>query len=45
MAEARQQSIIQMILLDLKLPKVDRLEVLKCVKTDPRTQMIPVVWT
>ncbi len=33
----------KVILLDLKLPKVDGLEVLKRVKSDPRTRMIPVV--
>ncbi len=31
------------ILLDLKLPKVDGLEVLARLKSDPRTQAIPVV--
>lgn len=31
------------ILLDLKLPKVDGLEVLKRVKSDARTQSIPVI--
>jgi CheY-like chemotaxis protein len=33
----------KVILLDLKLPKVDGLEVLRRVKSDPRTQAIPVV--
>jgi two-component system response regulator len=33
----------KVVLLDLKLPKVDGLEVLKRVKADPRTRMIPVV--
>jgi CheY-like chemotaxis protein len=31
------------ILLDLKLPKVDGLEVLRRAKTDPRTKSIPVI--
>jgi CheY-like chemotaxis protein len=33
----------RLVLLDLKLPKVDGLEVLRAVKQDPRTQAIPVV--
>ncbi len=33
----------RLVLLDLKLPKVDGLEVLRQVKDDPRTKPIPVV--
>jgi len=33
----------KVILLDLKLPLVDGIEVLRRIKTDPRTQAIPVV--
>ena len=33
----------KVVLLDLKLPKVDGLEVLKRIKSDPRTRQIPVV--
>ena len=33
----------KVILLDLKLPKVDGLEVLQRIKSDPRTRAIPVV--
>jgi CheY-like chemotaxis protein len=32
-----------MLLLDLKLPKVDGLEVLRRAKADPRTRAIPIV--
>jgi len=33
----------RVVLLDLKLPKVDGLEVLRQIKADPRTRKIPVV--
>jgi two-component system response regulator len=33
----------KLVLLDLKLPKVDGMEVLKEVKSDPRTKNIPIV--
>jgi two-component system response regulator len=32
-----------LVLLDLKLPKVDGLEVLKAIRSDPRTRLLPVV--
>ncbi len=33
----------KVVLLDLKLPKIDGMEVLKRIKSDPRTKIIPVV--
>jgi len=33
----------KVVLLDLKLPKVDGLHVLKAIRSDPRTRFIPVV--
>jgi len=33
----------RLVMLDLKLPKVDGMEVLKRIKSDPRTMTIPVV--
>lgn len=37
------RNVPKVILLDLKLPKVDGLEVLRRIKADPRTREIPVV--
>jgi CheY-like chemotaxis protein len=39
----RVEDVPKVILLDLKLPKVDGLEVLKTIKSDERTKTIPVV--
>ena len=35
--------VIQVVLLDLKLPKVDGLDVLRELRADPRTRLIPIV--
>ena len=42
-AGRRMANLPKLILLDLKLPKVDGFEVLKRLKGDPRTRVIPVV--
>ena len=39
----RRNEMPRLVLLDLKLPKVDGIEVLKRIKSDPRTRTIPVV--
>lgn len=39
----RIEDMPSVILLDLKLPKIDGLDILKRVKSDPRTKSIPVI--
>jgi len=42
-ADRDPHNLPKMLLLDLKLPKVDGLEVLRRAKADPRTRAIPIV--
>jgi two-component system, response regulator len=42
-AGRRGQALPKLVLLDLKLPKVDGLEVLRQIRADPRTRALPVV--
>ena len=42
-AGRRAEDTPKLVLLDLKMPKVDGLEVLRRVKSDPRTKTVPVV--
>lgn len=40
---SRDFSVPRVVLLDLKLPKIDGLEVLKAIRADHRTELIPVI--
>ena len=42
-AENNTQDIAKVVFLDLRLPKVDGLDVLKAIKTDEKMKVIPVV--
>jgi CheY-like chemotaxis protein len=42
-AAGRAPGLPRLVLLDLRLPKVDGLEVLQQLKSDPRTRAVPVV--
>ena len=40
---SRDDTVPRLVLLDLKMPKVDGIEVLRAIKADERTRRIPVV--
>ncbi|MBN1487408.1 MAG: response regulator [Anaerolineae bacterium] len=42
-AHRKNHKLPELILLDLKLPKIDGLEVLKRLREDPRTKLLPVI--
>jgi CheY-like chemotaxis protein len=39
----REFAVPKLVILDLKLPKVDGLEALRAIRSDPRTEFIPIV--
>jgi two-component system response regulator len=42
-ADRPRDEIVQVVLLDLKLPKIDGLGVLRALRADDRTKLIPIV--
>jgi two-component system response regulator len=42
-AERNPREMPQFVLLDLKLPKIDGLEVLRLIRENPKTRMLPVI--
>jgi two-component system response regulator len=38
-----EHELVQVVLLDLKLPKIDGLDVLRALRADERTKLIPIV--
>ena len=42
-ADRPEHEIAQVVLLDLKLPKIDGLDVLRALRADERTRLIPIV--
>ena len=42
-ANRKQTDVVQLVLLDLKLPKIDGLGVLRALRADDSTRLIPVV--
>jgi two-component system, response regulator len=41
--DGSRNTLPQLVLLDLKLPEIDGYEVLKRIRSDPRTQLLPIV--